>query len=303
MKLKKIDLLAGVLVTVIWGCNFSVIGLGLKSLDPFLLTLLRFFLCAIPLALFIKKPPNIGYRTLALYGVLFGAGLWWVVNFAMYNGLSPGMSSVFLQFSAFFTIVLSSLFLKEKINAVHGAGMLFAGAGLLMMLYLAEQSSTTTGILLVLLAALSWSLCNLIVKVKKPQNMIAFIVWSSLFSVPAILIMTLFAEGLRPFRNLLDDFTWGAGFSLFFQSYITTILGYWVWNNLMKHYPASLVAPLSLIVPVSGVLTSYLFFDERLSPAQGLAIALVLIGIAIFINSERIARRFIKATPGTASPL
>ena len=155
MKLKKIDLLAGVLVTVIWGCNFSVIGLGLKSLDPFLLTLLRFFLCAIPLALFIKKPPNIGYRTLALYGVLFGAGLWWVVNFAMYNGLSPGMSSVFLQFSAFFTIVLSSLFLKERINAVHGAGMLFAGAGLLMMLYLAEQSSTTTGILLVLLAALS----------------------------------------------------------------------------------------------------------------------------------------------------
>lgn len=303
MKLKKIDLLAGVLVTVIWGCNFSVIGLGLKSLDPFLLTLLRFFLCAIPLALFIKKPPNIGYRTLALYGVLFGAGLWWVVNFAMYNGLSPGMSSVFLQFSAFFTIVLSSLFLKEKINAVHGAGMLLAGAGLLMMLYLAEQSSTTAGILLVLLAALSWSLCNLIVKVKKPQNMIAFIVWSSLFSVPAILIMTLFAEGLRPFRNLLDDFTWGTGFSLFFQSYITTILGYWVWNNLMKHYPASLVAPLSLIVPVSGVLTSYLFFDERLSPAQGLAIALVLIGIAIFINSERIARRFIKATPGTASPL
>ncbi|NVZ86099.1 EamA family transporter [Pseudomonas yamanorum] len=289
MKMRKLDLLAGVLVTVIWGANFSVIGLGLQSLDPFLLTLLRFTFCAIPLVFFIRRPRGVSYCTLATYGVLFGAGLWGVVNIAMYNGLSAGMSSVFLQFSAFFTIVLSGLFLNESINRVHMAGMAFAVAGLLLILYLSNKTSTTLGVVLVLLAAVAWSVCNLIVKVKKPADMIAFIVWSSLFSLPVLLLMTLWFEGLRPFENLLEDFTWGAGFSIFFQCYITTIGGYLVWNNLMKKYPASMVAPLSLIVPVSGIMTSWLFFDERLSLGQFLAIGLVFVGIAIFVNSAKIA--------------
>ncbi|NWD22742.1 EamA family transporter [Pseudomonas yamanorum] len=287
--MSKLDLLAGVLVTVIWGANFSVIGLGLQSLDPFLLTLLRFTFCAIPLVFFIRRPRGVSYCTLATYGVLFGAGLWGVVNIAMYNGLSAGMSSVFLQFSAFFTIVLSGLFLNESINRVHMAGMAFAVAGLLLILYLSNKTSTTLGVVLVLLAAVAWSVCNLIVKVKKPADMIAFIVWSSLFSLPVLLLMTLWFEGLRPFENLLEDFTWGAGFSIFFQCYITTIGGYLVWNNLMKKYPASMVAPLSLIVPVSGILASWLFFDERLSQGQFLAIGLVFVGIAIFVNSAKIA--------------
>ncbi|MUF06465.1 EamA family transporter [Pseudomonas sp. CCM 7893] len=291
MNLSKKDLLAGVLVTVIWGANFSVIGLGLESLDPFLLTLLRFTFCAIPLVFFIKRPKGVSYCTLVTYGVLFGAGLWGVVNIAMHNGLSAGMSSVFLQFSAFFTIVMSGLFLNERVSRVHIVGMVFAGVGLLMILQLSDKVSTTQGILLVLLAAVAWSLCNVIIKVKQPGNMIAFIVWSSLFSVPVILLLTLWFEGLKPFRSLLLDFTWGAGFSIFFQCYITTIGGYLVWNNLMKKYPASTVAPLSLMVPVSGILTSWLFFDEWLSLAQFMAIGLVFVGLAIFVNSAKIASR------------
>lgn len=298
MKLSKTDLLAGVMITVIWGANFSVIGLGLKSLDPFLLTLLRFTFCAIPLVFFIKKPEHVTCATLIAYGVLFGAGLWGVVNMAMYKGLSAGMSSVFLQFSAFFTIIMSRVFLRESINRVHSAGMTFSGIGLFMILYFAEQPSTTTGILLVLLAALSWSVCNLIVKIKKPVQMIAFIVWSSLYSVPVLVCITLLFEGARPFYTLVSDFTWGAGFSLFFQCYITTVLGYWIWNNLMKKYPASVVAPLSLIVPVAGILTSWLFFDERLGIAQGVSIFFVVTGIAIFINATKITQFFAQQKKG-----
>ncbi|WDU65406.1 EamA family transporter [Pseudomonas poae] len=291
MHLSKTDLLAGLGVTVIWGANFSVIGLGLQSLDPTLLTLLRFTFCAVPLVLFIPKPRGVSYATLAAYGVLFGAGLWGVVNVAMHNGLSAGMSSVFLQFSAFFTIIMSRLFLNEPISRIHGAGMLFSALGLFMILHLSDKPSTTLGILLVLVAALSWSLCNLIVKVNKPEDMVAFIVWSSLFSIPILLLMTLRFEGVGPLQRLVADLTWGAAFSIVFQCYITTLVGYRVWNNLMKKYPASIVAPLSLMVPVSGLLTSYVFLGEHLSLGQGVAIGLVFIGIAIFVNSSGISAR------------
>ena len=80
----------------------------------------------------------------------------------------------------------------------------------------------------------------------------------------------------------------GSAFSVLFQAYITTVIGYMVWNNLMKKYSAAEVAPLSLFVPVSGVVTSYLFLGERLSYQQLASVVVVVFGIFIFLNSSRI---------------
>ncbi|MCL2896635.1 EamA family transporter [Brenneria tiliae] len=285
---KKVDLFIGFLVTVLWGGNFAVIELGLRDLDPFILTFLRFTFCALPLVFFIKRPAGISLFSMALYGIIFGVGLWWVVNFAMFNGLSAGLSSVFLQFSAFFTIFLSCFFLGEKINKVHLLGIITAVAGLLMIINFSGQESTVKGIFLVIIAALSWAVCNIIVKITKPANMISFIVWSSLFSAPAVLVMTVCVKGWGGILSIPDDITIGSAFSVLFQAYITTIIGYMIWNNLMKKYPATEVAPLSLFVPISGVITSYIFLNERLSVQQLISVMIVIVGIFIFLNSVRI---------------
>lgn len=287
---KRLDLFVGFLVTVLWGANFAVIELGLRELDPFILTFLRFTFCAFPLVFFIKKPEGISLISIALYGVIFGVGLWWVVNFAMFNGLSAGLSSVFLQFSAFFTIVLSCFFLGEKINKIHISGIITAFVGLIMIIHFSEESSTIKGVFFVIIAAMSWAVCNIIVKLTRPANMIAFIVWSSLFSAPAVLIMTVYVKGWGGVLSIPDDITVGSSFSVLFQVYITTVVGYMIWNNLMKKYPATEVAPLSLFVPVSGVITSYLFLDERLSVQQLISVIVVITGIFIFLNSARIIK-------------
>uniref|UniRef100_UPI00158B84FC EamA family transporter n=1 Tax=Burkholderia sp. BCC1640 TaxID=2676294 RepID=UPI00158B84FC len=54
MKLR--DTLLAILVTTIWGLNFSVIKLGLQSTDPFVLAGIRFTLSALPAVLFIRRP-------------------------------------------------------------------------------------------------------------------------------------------------------------------------------------------------------------------------------------------------------
>lgn len=241
-------------------------------------------------SVFIKKPEGISLISIALYGVIFGVGLWWVVNFAMFNGLSAGLSSVFLQFSAFFTIVLSCFFLGEKINKIHISGIVIAFVGLIMIIHFSEESSTIKGVFFVIIAAMSWAVCNIIVKLTRPANMIAFIVWSSLFSAPAVLIMTVYVKGWGGVLSIPDDITVGSSFSVLFQAYITTVVGYMIWNNLMKKYPATEVAPLSLFVPVSGVITSYLFLDERLSVQQLISVIVVITGIFIFLNSARIIK-------------
>ncbi|HHQ6601132.1 TPA: EamA family transporter [Serratia fonticola] len=285
---KKLDFFIGFLVTVLWGGNFAVIELGLRDLDPFILTFLRFTFCALPLIFFIKRPAGISLLSIALYGVIFGVGLWWVVNFAMFNGLSAGLSSVFLQFSAFFTIILSCFLLGETINKVHLSGIIVAFLGLLMIINFSGQESTVKGIFLVIIAALSWAACNILVKKTKPADMISFIVWSSAFSAPAVLIMTVVIKGWEGILSIPNDITFGSAFSVLFQAYITTIIGYMIWNNLMKKYPAAEVAPLSLFVPISGIISSYVFLDERLSISQLISVIVVIFGIFIFLNSNRI---------------
>ena len=141
--MKPADLLLGVLVALIWGSNFSVIEVGLRDLDPFLLTGLRFAFTAFPLVLFLRRPRDVPVAALAGYGVLFGVGLWWVVNLAMAKGMSPGLSSLVLQFSAFFTVLSSAVVFRERIRVPQWIGMLLAAGGLALVIGHVEGSSTT----------------------------------------------------------------------------------------------------------------------------------------------------------------
>lgn len=287
---KSVDIFIGFLVTVLWGANFVVIDVGLRDLDPFALTFLRFLFCAIPLCFFIKRPREMSLVYVSIYGVIFGVGLWWLVNYAMYNGLAAGVSSVFLQFSAFFTIILSAFIFGEKINKVHAVGMIVSFLGLVMMITSSDDSSTIYGIFLVILAALAWALCNMIVKMKKPSDMVGFIVWSSIFSAPSVLILTVIAKGWGPIISIKDNISFASAFSVLFQAYITTVIGYIIWNNLMKKYPATEIAPLSLFVPVSGLTASFFLLDEKLSVFQLIAVVVVCVGIFIFLNASRIKK-------------
>ncbi|VEG13143.1 EamA family transporter [Moraxella cuniculi] len=283
--------LLGLFTTTLWGMNFLVIDLGLRQLDPFLLTFLRFFFCAVPLVFFIKKPQGISWAVLFLYGSLFACGLWWVVNFAIHQGLSVGLSALFLQFSAFFTIILGVMLFKERINRIQITGMVLAFFGLVFLIYHKNTASTLQGIGLILLAALAWAVCNSIIKRYKPSDMIAFIVWSSLCSLPALFVMTLWVKGVDLFINLPSQMNAEAWFSVLFQAYITTIVGYMIWNNLMRQYPVSQVAPLSLIVPIVGAVSSYLLLNEPMDMIKVTAIIIVLLGLGIFMNANKIKQK------------
>ena len=70
-------------------------------------------------------------------------------------------------------------------------------------------------------------------------------------------------------------------FSILFQVYPTTLLGYAVWNGLLNKYPVSTVAPLTLFVPVFGMLGSVLIFGESLPGYKWLAMACILMGLLI----------------------
>lgn len=104
------------------GVNFSVIKLGLQAVDPFILAGIRFTLCALPALFFIKKP-DVPWRYLISYGLVFGIGLWGLVNLGIKTGLSAGIASLLLQFSAFFTLLLGGWVFKSVSAAIRSPGV------------------------------------------------------------------------------------------------------------------------------------------------------------------------------------
>jgi len=287
--MKLHHLLLAILITAIWGVNFSVIKLGLSSVDPLILAGIRFTLCALPALFFIKKP-DVAWRYIISYGLVFGIGLWGLVNLGIKAGLSAGIASLLLQFSAFFTLLLGSLVFKERLNRYQIAGFTVACSGLMCIVFITDGSVTLTGTLLVLAGAIAWSIANIINKHSGTTQIFSFLVWSSAFSPIPLFVLDWLVNGSNGYAALVTHIDYRAVLSILFQVYPNTLFGYWVWNSLLKRYPLSTVAPLSLLVPVFGILGSMTIFGENISWIKILALLLIISGLITGLYGQRLTR-------------
>jgi len=285
--MKLHHLLLAILITAIWGVNFSVIKLGLNAVDPLILAGIRFTLCALPALFFIRKP-DVKWRYIISYGLVFGIGLWGLVNLGIKTGLSAGIASLLLQFSAFFTILLGSLVFKESLNRYQIAGFSLACTGLLSIVFITDGSVTLFGTLLVLAGAMAWSIANIIIKHSGTKQIFAFLVWSSAFSPIPLFLLDWLVNGANGYTALVNHLDARSVLSILFQVYPNTLFGYWVWNSLLKQYPISTVAPLSLLVPVFGILGSMVIFGEDVSSVKILALLLIISGLAVGLYGHRL---------------
>ena len=273
-------LLLALAVVIVWGTNFVVIKLALAHLPPLLLAALRFLLAFMPAAFFLKRPA-IPLRSLALYGLLIGPGQFACLYIAMEHWISPGLASLVIQMQAFFTIGLAIWLAGDHLHAFQGVALALAGLGLGVIFLNAGGDATTLGVALVLVAALSWAGGNIVAKRQPAENMLAYVVWASLFSFPPLIVLSLVFEGWKAIASSLagaDAMTWAA---VLYQSVGNTLFGYASWSFLLARHPAATVSPLALLVPIVGMATSALLLGEGLPLWKLLAAGLVMAGLAL----------------------
>ncbi|MBO0497006.1 EamA family transporter [Pseudomonas sp. Marseille-Q1929] len=277
--LKK-HLALAVLVTLVWGLNFPITKLGLRGIDPFVLTGIRFALAALPLVFFIRRPAvHFGY--VAAYGVIFGLGMWGVINYGIQVGVSPGIASLIIQLSVFFTLGWGVVLFNENLRDAQlvGAGLTLLGlAGIVVT---QDGSHAVLGVMLIVLSAFAWSVGNVIIKQSGVKEIFAFMVWASLFPPIPLFLMAWWMHGSAAFESLPASLDVMAVGSILFQVYLATHFAYWGWNSLLKAYPVSTVAPLSLLIPVFGIASSMLIIGERISTLELISIAIILVGLAV----------------------
>ncbi|WP_394181924.1 EamA family transporter [Marinomonas posidonica] len=278
MKLRDFGLLFALMA--LWGMNFSVIKLGVNHIDPLMLTALRFTFAVFPLVFFIKRP-NVQWRYLIAYGLSFGVGVWGLTTLSIRLGLSAGMASLLLDMSVVSSLLVGYFVLKERltVNKLLGAGL--ALIGLFIIMQADGGAITVAGLVLVLFASTCWSLNGVIVKWANTRDIFAFNVWGMLFAPAPLILLAVMLNGMDAITTLLTEFNQSALFSALFQAYPTTLLGYWFWNKMIMKYAISSVAPMTLLVPVFGILGGYWFYDEVISLSQIVAGGLILAGLLI----------------------
>lgn len=267
-------------MTLVWGLNFPITKLGLKSIDPFVLTGIRFALAALPLLFFVRRP-KVHFGYVVAYGVIFGLGMWGVINYGIQVGVSPGIASLIVQLSVFFTMGWGALLFKERIGGTQVVGALFALMGLGGIISVQQGTHAVFGVLLIVLSAVAWSVGNVIIKKSGVKEIFSFMVWSSLIPPVPLFVIAWLSKGMTPFESLVDGLNRVAVVSIAFQVYLATHFAYWGWNSLLKMYPVSTVAPLSLLIPVFGIISSVLIVGEKVSSIEVGFILIIIFGLGI----------------------
>jgi O-acetylserine/cysteine efflux transporter len=267
-------------VVAVWGTNFAVIKSALSHLPPFTFATLRFLFAFLPAAFFLKRP-QVPWRNLAAYGILIGVGQFGVLYFAMDGRISPGLASLVVQSQVFFTIGLAIWLKGERLNLRQGIALVLAAAGLAVILSNVDAVTTSVGLGLVLVAALSWALGNMVQRATPEAPSLAFVVWASLFSIPPLLVLALVFEGAPAMVSAVATMTPVVWAELLYQSFGNTLFGYAAWGWLLARHPAAVVSPWSLLVPVFGLTVSALALGEPLPPWKLAAAALVIGGLAL----------------------
>ncbi|MDF2042689.1 MULTISPECIES: EamA family transporter [unclassified Pantoea] len=297
------DMLLALCVVVAWGVNFVVIKLGLQGMPPFLLAGLRFSLVAFPAIFFVRRPP-IPLRWLVVYGMTISFGQFAFLFLAIKLGMPAGLASLVLQAQAFFTLLLGALLLAEKLRWNHIVGIIIATLGMFMLATAGMEGQTSAGItlttmMLTLSAALSWGLGNITNKIimrNRSVPIMSLVVWSALVPVIPFFACSLLFDGEAAIVNSLRHIGLQTVLALFYLAFVATIVGYAIWGNLLSRYETWRVAPLSLLVPVVGIVTAALVLDEHLSGQQMLGAAVIILGLLVNVFGGVLGQRLAMRT-------
>ena len=294
------DMLLALCVVVAWGVNFVVIKLGLQGMPPFLLAGLRFALVAFPALLFVKRPA-IPLRWLVIYGMTISFGQFAFLFLAIKLGMPAGVASLVLQAQAFFTLLLGALLLAEKLRWNHITGIVIATLGMYLLASAGMTGQTAGGItlttmLLTLAAAASWGLGNITNKVILRNHRVpvmSLVVWSALVPVIPFFACSWWFEGRTLIVHSLQGISLQTILALIYLAFIATIIGYGIWGRLLSRYETWRVAPLTLLVPVVGIISAAVVLDEALTTQELLGAAVIVAGLLINVFGGLLSQRLL----------
>lgn len=234
--------------------------------------------------------------------ILWAYTLFWAICFTLLSYTSwHARRNCFISstVSGLFTILLSYLFLKEAIHLPQIIGICVALLGLITLASSQYMQNTQTIIpvlplFFVLTAGLSWgmgNICNKVILKNGQTKTLSLVAWGGLFPIFPFLICSFIFEGKTQIEHSLSHFSFKDVMIVMYLSVICSLIGYSLWGHLLHKYETWKVAPLTLLVPVVGLISAFIFLNEVLSIQQFIGTLIVILGLCINVFGARIFKK------------
>ncbi len=272
-----------VLINGIWGFNIVAIKLSVDRFPPVFLSFLRFLIVGLAVL------PWLRIRRGEMKWLLIAATCSGGLQFAlMFSGvkLSGNMSSVAIasQLGVPFATLLSVALLGERIRWRRWLGIALSFTGIVVLAFNPEVLSSAEGLMMIVAAAFIGAVGLVAIKrvhELEPLELMAWLAWASLpFLLPLSLLLE---DGQLESLGQAGATGWGA---LLYSAVLASLFAHTAYFALVRRYPVSSIAPVTVLAPVFSVLFSVLLLGDRLDWRMVVGGLMTLSGVAVIVARE-----------------
>ncbi|MEZ7129627.1 EamA family transporter [Nonomuraea sp. AD125B] len=282
------------IVYVVWGSTYLGIKFAIETMPPMLSGSLRFVVAALLLGAFLlvkngTAPFRMSGRQLggaALVGLLLLTGGNGMVAVAEQH-ISTGLAALLVA-SVPLWLVVFRIAARDRPALLTLLGVLVGFGGVAALsLSGGGETASTTGIVVILVASLSWSIGSFLsARIPMPPN-----VWAASAVEMAAGGLGLLVAGLS-FGERLDvaavsGRSWAG---LVYLILVGSLVGFTAYTWLLGNAPISLVSTYAYVNPAVAVVLGVLVVNEVATPQMIAGGAVILVGVALVVSTERRAK-------------
>jgi O-acetylserine/cysteine efflux transporter len=206
----------------------------------------------------------------------------------MFSGvaLSGNMSSVAIasQLGVPFATLLSVMLLGEQIRWRRWLGIGLSFIGIVVLGFNPEVFASWHGLLLIVIAAFIGAVGLVAIKRVHELEPLELQAWLAFASLPFLLPLSLLLEDHQLESLQSAGLTgWGA---LLYSALLASLFAHTAYFALIRRYPVTSVAPITVLAPVFSVLSAVLLLGDVLDWRMVVGGLLTLSGVAVIVARE-----------------
>ncbi|MBT2636851.1 MULTISPECIES: DMT family transporter [unclassified Bacillus (in: firmicutes)] len=264
-----------VVTTFLMGSSFTVGKIGLNYVSPLLLVGLRFTIAGLLMAVLVRKRSK--PDKLADWGRIFTIGMMQTAGvmgciFLSLRTITAGESSILTFTNPLMVVVMGTVFLGIRYRLLQWIGAVVGFFGVFITLGFHLQ--LTTGTLLGLGAAVSWSIGTILIKQWGSRfNVWVLTAYQMLFGGSILLLLGVTLEVPRLTINMVSVTV------IFWLAIMASIVQFAIWFYLLNEGDPGKTSAFLFLAPFFGVLTGWVLLDEVVEWYVYAGGALIFIGI------------------------
>lgn len=279
-------------VVLLLGLNWPIMATGIQSISPIWMGVFRVTgatVVVITIGLARGKlavPPRQDLPIIASMAVFRLAAVFLLV-FTALQMVPPGRSSVVVWTTSLWTVPIAAVFLGERMSGRRWVGLLLGIAGVIVLFepwgFDWGDTDVALGHALLILAAITNAATAVHIRGHRwTVSPLEAIPWQLAGAGVILVSLGLLVEGL-PVIEWTPQLVW----VVLYQGMLATGVAFWAQIVILRNLSAVSTNLTLMAVPVIGVASSALLLGEDVTLSLAIGLALVIIGVAVNLLSDR----------------